>query len=174
MDEQTPVNSANALEGALEFYSETGTEGGYWAFQDKKFITPNTTLFTCKKCGLMWDKEKDSSDHLKNATGKASFKTNVFCPPEEHEFNLSCPNFHSYEGLHVLKNGDHLTIYCEEDPERVLWSGVISLKQHPLFTQDAFGFWIHADQEGMDREAWATYFFKNYPAKLIPFKKTAT
>ena len=26
------------LRGVLEFYSETGTEGGYWAFQDEKFI----------------------------------------------------------------------------------------------------------------------------------------
>lgn len=27
------------IEGVLDFHFETGTEGGYWAFQDKRFIT---------------------------------------------------------------------------------------------------------------------------------------
>jgi hypothetical protein len=28
------------LRGLLHFWSETGTEGGYWAFQDERFIDP--------------------------------------------------------------------------------------------------------------------------------------
>ena len=71
----------------------------------------------------------------------------------------------SYEGLHLLKDGDHLTIYHPDNNNEV-WSGVIALKQHPLFTEDASGLWIHADQIGMDREVWAEYFFKGYHAKL--------
>jgi hypothetical protein len=31
--------------------------------------------------------------------------------------------------------------------------------------------WIHADQIGMNRETWAEYFMKNYPARLISVKK---
>ncbi|MEK6809705.1 MAG: hypothetical protein AABY40_03450 [Nanoarchaeota archaeon] len=106
------------LEGVLFFHSETGTEGGYWAFQDSQFI---------------------SSDN-------ASW---------------------SYEGLHILRNGDRLTIYHPENNNEV-WSGVIALKQYPLFTEDARGLWIHADQTGIDRETWAEYFFKSYRARLIP------
>jgi len=154
------------MEGVLEFFSETGTEGGYWAFQDKKFITPNTTLFTCKKCHLIWDKESYSDDYLT----KASADNIKFCAPDKHEFELTCPELHSYEGLHVLEDGDHLTIYSKENHEEMLWSGEISLKKHPLFTQHVFGLWIHADQEDMDREIWANYFLNHHPAKLIPFK----
>lgn len=29
----------NVLKGRLTFYSETGTEGGYWAFQDENYIS---------------------------------------------------------------------------------------------------------------------------------------
>ncbi len=110
----------NSLEGILHLHSETGTEGGYWAFQDSLFIS-----------GEDW----------------------------------------SYEGLHILKDGDQLTIYHPDNKNEV-WSGVIALKQHPLFTEDARGLWIHADQIGIDRDVWAEYFFKEYPAKLVPSKKT--
>ena len=177
---QTLVNSTNVLEGRLSFHSETGTEGGYWAFQDKKFITKNTTRFTCKKCCRYWDKKENPDGPIDDPTDRSpskeptDFRRPNSCKKDEHEFVLVYPEDWSYEGLHILENRDHLTIYCKENPEKVLWSGVISLKQHPLFTQGAFSFWIHADQKGMDREAWATYFFKNHPAKLIPFKKTTT
>lgn len=30
----------NTYQGVLDFHSETGTEGGYWAFMDQRFITP--------------------------------------------------------------------------------------------------------------------------------------
>lgn len=78
----------------------------------------------------------------------------------------------SYEGLHILENGDRLTIFSPDNPIQVVWSGTISLRRHPLFTEDAFGFWIHADQEGIDRELWATYFFKEYLAELTPIRKS--
>lgn len=107
------------LKGVCYFYSETGTEGGYWAFQDNKYISPQG-----------W----------------------------------------SYKGLHILKNGDQLTIFSPDNPTQVVWSGTISLYQLPLFTEDAFGLWIHADQEGVARKIWSTYFFKEYPAELIPIR----
>jgi len=109
------------LEGVLFFHSETGTEGGYWAFQDSRHIQEN---------GASW----------------------------------------SYEGLHILENGDHLTIYHPDEGKEV-WSGVINLKQYPLFTEDASGLWIHEEQIGIGRDVWAEYFFQEYPAKLIPVNK---
>src|SRR3989344_1541964 len=104
------------LRGVCFFHSETGTEGGYWAFQDGEHIIS--------------------------------------------------PQKGSYEGLHILENGDRLTIFSPDNPTQVVWFGVISLRQYPPFTENVFGYWIHADQEGVDREVWATYFFKEYPAEL--------
>lgn len=115
--------------GFLEFYSETGTEGGFWAFQDERFIFPPNDTF-------------------------------------RHEQ-------YSYEGLHVLENGDRLTIYSP-DAKEVVWEGEISLKPYHIFTEDAFGVWIHADQEGVDRKTWAKWFFESYPAKLIAHPKSTT
>ncbi len=105
------------LKGVCHFFSETGTEGGYWAFQDNAYITPEG-----------W----------------------------------------SREGLHILEDGDRLTIFSPDNPTQVVWRGIISLRKYPLFTEDVFGIWIHADQENIDREVWATYFFKEYPAELVP------
>ncbi len=73
----------------------------------------------------------------------------------------------SYEGLHCLENGDHLTIYSNENPEKIVWQGTIRLKQYDSFTEHAFNFWIHADQVGMERETWAKWFFDGNPAVLV-------
>ena len=109
-----------SFQGVCLFFSETGTEGGYWAFQDSRYIS-----------GDQFD----------------------------------------YKGLHLLEDGDHLTIYAKESSKKVVWSGKISLKQHPNFTQSVFRWWIHAEQEGIDREVWAKYFFDYHPAKLQKRRK---
>ena len=108
------------LRGVLHFWSETGTEGGYWAFQDEQFISPPTKD---------WPHER-----------------------------------WSYDGLHVLKNGDKLTIYSKENKTKIVWAGAIKLKEYRLFTESASGMWIHADQEGIERKIWAGWFFEQYPA----------
>ena len=156
----------NSLEGKLFFHSETGTEGGYWAFQDSRFISQNTTRYSCRKCNLYWDKKEDllppelkSKDILPNC-----------CSPDDHQFKPVCEENWSYEGLYILEDGDKLTIYHPYNNKEV-WSGIIALKQHPLFTEDASGLWIHADQIGMGRKTWAEYFFREYRAKLVPIKK---
>ena len=99
------------LEGVCTFYTETGTEGGYWAFMDSK-------------------------------------------------------NLYSNEGLLILENGDFLTIYDPNNKDKVVWSGEINLQQYNLFTEAAYGYWIHADQIGIERETWTEYFLKEYPARL--------
>lgn len=102
------------LQGRLCFHSETGTEGGYWAFESSEPL-------------------------LKGQT--------------------------AYDRLHILKNGDRLKI---EHPTKkaVVWDGVIDLKELNLFTEDARGMWIHADQKGIPRNIWSNYFFKGYSATL--------
>lgn len=110
------------LTGVCEFFTETGTEGGYWAFHDNVGRGPN---------GIYW----------------------------------------SYKGLQPLKDGDHLTIYHPKKKNKVIWSGVISLKQYPVFQKSVFGLWIHSEQNGVPLKKWAKWFFRDYPAKLIPIKK---
>jgi hypothetical protein len=112
------ASEEGVLKGLCFFHSETGTEGGYWAFQDSRHISPKGD----------W----------------------------------------SYEGLHVLRDGDRLTIFSLAKPDEIVWSGVIKLLEHPLFTEDAFGLWVHADQVGVDRDVWARWFYAEYPAELIP------
>lgn len=113
------------LHGHCYFWSETGTEGGHWAFEDERFHWPSLGL------------------------------------------NPGSSTLGSYGGLHVLRDGDYLEIYDPDNPELIVWKGHILLRQHPLFTEDAYGLWIHTDQEGELREEWSIYFIKGYPAKLI-------
>lgn len=54
------------LEGKLFFYSETGTEGGYWAFQDNSCISLNLPSFGITNDTRVWD----AGD--RNKTGQAS------------------------------------------------------------------------------------------------------
>ncbi|MBR9683493.1 hypothetical protein GOV03_03045 [Candidatus Woesearchaeota archaeon] len=264
----------NSLEGILLLHSETGTEGGYWAFQDSFFITRELPPFGVFVDQIVWDlhnperkgkiqdrgevylnnewlplpdpmtedpdyvvsslfrgekrgnpeadkrlmerygfKIKYAADRMNERHGEGKWyledpSTAVTSdgtrwhyggtPSTEPNRPYGVPqnglarvtvkwddgivelkrfsnnllvNSWSYEGLHLLGDGDHLTIYDSDNKDEV-WSGVINLKHHPLFTEDAFGLWIHADQIGIDRETWAEYFFEGYPATLIPSKKT--
>lgn len=182
------MSSRQKLRGILFFWSETGTEGGYWAFQDERFITPNTTVFGCTKCFKYWDKEKHPDGPPANPAEpihvtKVVPLDKVFddlssepdhdiqlppdCQPEEHDFQPIGEERWSYDGLCVLKDGDYLTIFSKDNGTDIIWSGYIQLKPLPLFTETAFGMWIHADQEGLDREIWARWFMESYPAELI-------
>ncbi|KKW22969.1 MAG: hypothetical protein UY70_C0008G0018 [Candidatus Kaiserbacteria bacterium GW2011_GWB1_52_6] len=152
------------LRGVLTFHSETGTEGGFWAFQDERFITKNTTHFACTKCHHYWDKEKDPE-------GPPAFddSDSRYCAPLEHTFELISDENWSYDGLHILHNGDELTIFSKDDSS-VVWSGTIELTTFTSFTEHADGWWIHSDQNGVPRHIWATWFFQEYPAFLTPAK----
>lgn len=156
------------LSGVLTFHSETGTEGGYWAFQDEKFITKNTSRFSCKKCGLYWDKTRETEqDVLKKAERFGGSPDLKFCDASAHEFVLACSENWSYEGLHILKDGDELTIFSK-DCSSVVWSGKIELTTFSLFTEHVSGLWIHADQKDVPRHIWGMWFFEEYPAFLRP------
>lgn len=259
----------DALSGVCCFHSETGTEGGYWAFQDERFISyvlppygvwdnqivwdsinpkrkgrtqkdaevfrsgqwyplpdpmqknPDyyaSSLFRGEELGdrdadkrlmekydftikydadLMNEQYGEGNWRLENpSTAVTSDGTRVFYggtphteplrpygvstgeltrvtvewedgPVEQRLSDSLLVNSWSYEGLHVLKNGDHLTIHSKDNPNQVVWSGNIRLRQYSLFTEHASGLWIHADQEGVDRETWARWFLEEYPATLV-------
>lgn len=88
----------------------------------------------------------------------------------------------TYFGMVPLESGDELTIYTPESVMRrrggkagftmdwsgeVVWQGKIQLREYPPFQEDAFGYWIHSDQEGIDREVWARWFMEGYPCRLL-------
>lgn len=257
------------LEGVLFLFSETGTEGGHWAFQDRNFISKIYPSFGIFPHQTVWDvyrpKRKgeslddvevfledkwlplsdpimedpdyiisslfcgeNSGDHEADARLMAKYgfkiKYDVDRMNEEYgEGNWKLENSHTavapdgtrifvggtphtepnrpygvpqngltrstikwedgaiqrkrlstsllvtnwdYDGLHVLENGDRLTIYHPDSKEEV-WNGEIKLKRHKAFTEHASGMWIHADQVGIERDIWAEYFFGEYNAKLI-------
>lgn len=164
------TKAETTMRGVLHFHSETGTEGGHWAFQDERHITANTTRFSCTKCGAYWDKDHDPVGPTAEThpEGEDNLLGDTYCAPDAHDFQLVCPESWSYEGLHVLENGDELTVFDKDEPTKVVWSGKIRLRQHPLFTEHANGMWIHADQKGIAREQWAAWFFAQNPATLTP------
>lgn len=166
------------MRGVCHFYSETGTEGGYWAFQDQQFIGIPNNEEHCADCGILRSHfEQAAANETLVATHTYSLEDVVgpegrvalpeSCLDGTHRFQPLYPEgMWSYEGLHVLRDGDQLTIFDKENEDQVVWQGEIKLLQHDLFSEDAFGMWIHADQDGVEREQWATWFLKEYPAEL--------
>jgi len=158
-----------SLRGVCCFHSETGTEGGYWAFQDSQFITKDVPRPYCKKCGKYLKPQKSGgikiTKVLRTTQDILDSKEPRECPEGQHESETD--DSWSYEGLHILKDGDHLVIYSKNNPSKIVWSGIIQLCRYAVFTEHAFGFWIHADQGGVDRNLWAKWFLEEYTAKLI-------
>lgn len=72
--------------GNLMFHSETGTEGGYWAMQDRCHV------------------------HTALVDGKCPWGS-VYCPVARGVYHEHA----RYEGLHVLKNGDYLKVFRGAD-----------------------------------------------------------
>jgi hypothetical protein len=79
-----------------------------------------------------------------------------------------------YDGLHILENGDYLTIFDRVDRSKILWRGEIILEfeshretnEYGYCGQAIFGRWVHGLQRTRDVEEWATYFFCGYPMEL--------
>lgn len=166
--------SDGVLKGICHFFSETGSEGGVWAFQDVRYIKKNVGKGFCKKCGK-WLRDQSGAIQVKRVykideellriLGTETLPERADCPNGAHEEEIS--DEYEWEGFHVLKNGDRLTIYAKDNPSEIVWSGTIRLRQYPRFTKHASGMWIHADQKGVDRETWARWFLEEYPAALV-------
>jgi hypothetical protein len=148
----TVAQVPSTVVGQLHLHSETGTEGGYWAIQDERFIMPNTTCFSCTKCGVVWNSAAETEAEMSaKISTEGIFAGHRFCSPSEHTFELSPPELWSYDGLCVLETGDALTIYDNEQSDKVVWEGIVSLIEYPLFTEEVDGWWIHSDQVGVEQ-----------------------
>lgn len=92
-----------------------------------------------------------------------------------------------YNGLHVLHDGDLLTIYADDGS--TLWAGTIAYEYDRLAQplpnnnkhQAIFNHWVHGLQSDLEPETWARYFFDHRratvsllnPAPANPFSLAA-
>jgi hypothetical protein len=174
-DHRPPVGTP--IIGRLDFHSETGTEGGYWAIQDERFISqiaPDNGIYLGQRVALSrdpsrWGKLTLIADAAGNHPQDSSpVKVAVHYDDNTDEVTTSDQLLierWGYEGLKLLQTGDYLTIFTDDG--QVAWSGYIRLRHYPLFTEAANGMWIHADQRGIERDVWAQFFFDGAQASLI-------
>lgn len=183
-------NTDESLTGVLHLHCETGTEGAFWAFQDKNYITPNTTRFTCHKCQKYWDKAKypegpppelavfevhgewSTADELMALLRNAKVLDSDKCPPDKHDFQPISNETWDYAGLHVLRAGDHLTIYDKTELKQIIWSGILDAIEHPTYLESAGAIGKHPHQRTTDRKNWDKWFAEEYPAQLRLAKPT--
>src|ERR1035437_4635359 len=81
-----------------------------------------------------------------------------------------------YNGLHILKKGDSLTIFSPENPEIVEWEGDIDLEyernyqpypMNPEYGQQVIdGLWVNGIQRDVVPHIWGKWFFNHYPCEL--------
>jgi len=79
-----------------------------------------------------------------------------------------------YDGLHVIHEGDHLTILSETG--QATWQGIIKCDRkigaiprptNPNYIQQAaLGCWVHWIQTGFEPDRWAEFFIRGDAAPL--------
>lgn len=207
------MNDTTTIHGVLVFHSETGTEGGYYAFQDEKFMGLSAPdQWSCSRCGRVWDRDElkeppppsftywrqyncrpapaepemvwggfgydEPHDDLpESAPGgptdswiKRSNALSRKCWEHGHaEWTQMYPNgIWSYEGLKMLKNGDHLKIWSPDKTE-VVWEGQVKLRQVDSFGPEGgtLGWRVHQKEDvGVGEETWFRWFADSLPAEL--------
>ena len=174
------------LEGVCHYYMEIESGNSPWAFQDARFIQKNVPRGYCEKCGvyirhrsevlktrtelvrearrifwrnfwlnfkkigrMIWSAEKAADDDDK-------YVYNI-CPVDGHTENIG--DAWGYAGNYLLKEGDQLTIYGNEQRTIIVFAGKIRLREHSKYS----GAW----QEGVAPEIWGDWFLNQYPATLI-------
>ena len=125
--------------GRLQFHSETGTEGGYWAFQDEQFIhVKGQEVSWCSgpPCpASIGDSEHWSYDGLK-ILQNGDWVT-IFNDDTKQEV--------AWEGVIDLTSQDP---YASD-------------------STDAYGMAVHSTPNNCDMRMWLWYFFQELPAKLV-------
>lgn len=171
------------IRGDLEMFSETGTEGGYWAIQDERYIRytipkvppfkghPVSDLDVCRY-GKILESMHESGERLDSARPGQIALHVVRWDDGEQELvetdNLRAKYF-SYNGLRLLENGDELTVFEKVDPSEIAWKGVVKLVEHDEGIDRTLNhpFRLHHDQEGVDQNLWAHFFLSEYPGMLV-------
>lgn len=187
MPTEPRANLSEPITGVCSFENEGFGALPYWAFQDSRYIQKNAHRGFCKKCGKWLRAQKGdvirilktvtlSVDDIKKIlnleelTGSArealskEIDERPECPDGTHEEDIG--DLWSYDGHHRLNNGDFLTIFSKENPEKQVWSGAIDLQSELIVTPHTLSGKTIAPQKGMDYNIWFKYFIDEYPATL--------
>ncbi|MBI5004447.1 hypothetical protein HZC00_05140 [Candidatus Kaiserbacteria bacterium] len=134
---------------------------------EERYVQRNVPTGYCKKCGKWLGPQEGNVriirlyeiDENFRRTGKLTERPD--CPDGAHEEGVG--DSIGYQGLHLLQNGHHLTIYRRGKPLRFVWSGIIELVEYPADAVHKPGFLI---QSGVDPQEWKRWFDERYPATL--------
>jgi hypothetical protein len=172
------------IRGILDFDSETGNEGGYWAIADARFITyvePDAGVFEGHEVFDPTNLERSGkvlsamrSDGTKFDSSRPGDVTQLVVEWEDgqQDFRASSDvrlRNYSAEAIHRLRTADHLTVYERMMPEKVAWCGLVNLVKHD---EENIGptlvhpYRVHHDQAGVDQNEWAGWFLNEYPGLL--------
>src|SRR6266550_9509323 len=157
---------AESLRGVLTFHMEVDREGGFWAFQDERFIHLADDREICALCGSLRDTTEDTDlgEGVWSSTLSASDVASESCQDGEHQWTPLFPDgAWGWEGLHILKDGDQLTIFDKANPDKVVWRGAIAYGAFSILKGETSGMRIQYDQLGVDRETWARWFTSGNP-----------
>lgn len=130
--------------GNLEFFSETGTEGGYWAFSSDDAYY------------------KHFRDDLVDGN----------CPwgGECHTSRGGHHTHAKHEGLYILKNGDGLSILSEDYlPTPLVREDALQFSDWTLYEEGSRGLAVHNHPivPPIPLELWGYLFMKELPGYLI-------
>lgn len=134
--------------GNLEFYSETGTEGGYWAFASENVFYRHS--------------EEDLID------GQCPWGES-YCPPKDGSYHTHA----KHEGLHILRDGDGLLIFDHGyNHPALVREESLEFSKFTIFEESSRGMWAHNHpiRPNIPLELWGHLFIDEYPAILITDK----
>lgn len=140
--------------GKLHFYSETGTEGGYYALQDSEHITHVIPEFGVFNHRTVYDPEdvfrggkvtgsyrKDGSDFISSRPGDVSYLNIVWDDGDEDFARLSNTvrvERWNREGTIILRDRDMLTIFQEGLGSLAMWAGIIELEEQDPYAEGSY------------------------------------
>jgi len=181
--------------GKLDFFSETGTEGGYYCLQRGEYIeyTPSPHgVFTNQ---MVYDPEnifregrvlsaynKDGSRFSRGESGAVSYLDIEWCDENRDIARASdsvLVEQWGYEGSYKIQNKDSITIYSKGIGSAVLWEGVVLLEPQDSYSENSYsakGMGVHHEPVMLDckedKDSWTQFFFEKKWAQVVLTKRT--
>lgn len=173
--------------GRLHFFSETGTEGGYYAFQDMEsidYVKSEWAIFKGRtvydpddpmRSGKVVESYTSAGSEIKTSKiGDISFMTVEWQEGEQEQFRRSdsvLVEKWSHGGLTLLLPMDGLTVYQKGVGSAVLWAGNVEMeRQDPYHPESytAFGLTSHYRPmlSDIDPDSWSQFFIEEKYATL--------
>ncbi len=174
--------------GKLDFHSETGTEGGYFALQDSAHITYQQPNYGVFKGHSVYDPQdifrrgKVDSSYREDGTafevgriGDVSFLDilwNDGVTDIARASNTVLEERWGYKGLVLIGNGDRLTVFEKGIGSLALWSGEVLLEEQDPYEAGSFaphGMACHhrpLNTAPADADEWSSWFFESRWATL--------